>query len=129
METKRDIETKARALIDTSPADAIVLYERLWSEFNDQFNSWDAFNLLKAMRKNINVNSDILKGVIEKFKEEEKVSGLFSWYIFDKYIKKNDKNELIKNENIIRKSFEIAKQRNLSENHEFPCPLTIAVFQ
>jgi hypothetical protein len=129
METKRDIETKARSLIDSSPADAKMLYERIWSEFNDQFNAWDAFNLLKAMRKNITVDSNILNEVIEKFKEEEKVSGLFSWYIFDKYIKQVDKNELIKNENIIRKSFEIAKQKNLSENHEFPCPLTIAVFQ
>lgn len=128
METKRDIETKARSLIDSSPAEAVQLYEKIWVEFNEQFNGWDGLRYLQAMRKDNSIKSTILKEVVEKFKEDEKVLGLYSWYIFDRYVKKADKNVLVSNENIIRDSLLIGKQNNLSENHKFPCPYTIAVF-
>jgi|GEM_PF-645912 len=128
METKRDIETKARSLIDSAPEEAVHIYERIWAEFNDQFNAWDAFYYLRAVRKNVSIKSTILNEVVEKFKEDERVSGLYSWYIFDRYVKKAEKNALISNENIIRSSLLIGKQKDLSENHEFPCPYTIAVF-
>lgn len=128
METKRDIETKARNLIESSPAEAVKLYEIIWSEFNVQFNGWDGLRYLQAMRKDVSIKSAIIKEVVEKFKDEEKVTGLYSWYIFDRYVKKAEKNALISNENIIKNSLLIGKQKNLSENHEFPCPYTIAVF-
>ena len=129
MEAKREIETKAKSLIDSAPAEAVKLYEQIWSELIDQFNAWDAFYYLKAMRKDVSINSMVLNELVEKFKDDEKVSGLYSWYIFDRYIKKADKNVLLSNENIIRSSFGICKQKDLSENHEFPCPYTITVFR
>ena len=129
MESKIEIAKRAKSLIGTVPLDAIVLYEQLWNDFNEQFNAWDALFFLMAMRKHITYNSVIINDIVKKFKEDEKVSGIYSWYIFDKYIKKVDKNEMIRNENIIRYSFEIAKQKDLSEKQEFPCPFTIAVFK
>lgn len=129
MDTKRDIENKARSLIDSSPEESVVLYEKIWDEHNEGFNDWDAFHYLKALRKCQLHNPDNLEAIVEKFKGYDKVSGLYSWYIFDKYVKQVGKRELINNEKIIWNSFSIAKQKDLHENQEFPCPLTISVFQ
>jgi len=129
MDTKRDIENKARSLIESSPEESVVLYEKIWNEYNEAFNDWDAFHYLKALRKCLSHNPDNLDAIVEKFKDYDKVGGLFSWYIFDKYVKQVEKRELINNEQIIWNSFSIAKQKDLHENHEFPCPLTISVFQ
>jgi hypothetical protein len=129
MESKIDIEKRAKGLIETAPKDAIILYEQLWKDYNEQFNAWDAFFLMKSLRKLVTYNSDIVKEVVEKFKEDEKVTGLYSWYIFDKYVKQVEKSEMVRNENIIRKSFELYTQKDLSEKHEFPCPFTVIVFQ
>ena len=38
MDTKRDIENKARSLIESSPEESAVLYEKIWNEYNDGFN-------------------------------------------------------------------------------------------
>jgi len=129
MDTKRDIENKARALIESNPEEAIILYEKIWNDYNDEFNDWDAFHLLKASRKCLSYTSEILDAVVEKFKDYDKVNGLYSWYIFDKYVKHVGKRELINNERTIWNSFNISKQKDLHENQEFPCPLTISVFQ
>ena len=34
MDTKRDIENKARSLIESSPEESVVLYEKIWNEYN-----------------------------------------------------------------------------------------------
>ena len=128
METKRDIESKARSLIDSAPAEAVQLYERIWNELNDQFNAWDALYYLKALRKDITIKSSVVNEIAERFKEEEKVSGLYLWFVFDRYVKKAEKNSLISNEKVIKQSLLIGKQKDLSVNQEFPCPYTIAVF-
>lgn len=129
MDTKRDIENKARALIESNPEESIILWEKIWNEYNEGFNDWDAFHYLKVLRKCLSHNSEILDAVLERFKNFDKVNGLYSWYIFDKYVKQVEKRELINNERIIWNSFGISKQKDLHENHEFPCPLTITVFQ
>ena len=41
--SKRDIELKAKSLVESSPQEAVLLYQKLWSEFNNEFNNWDAF--------------------------------------------------------------------------------------
>ena len=103
MDTKRDIENKARSLIDSSPEESVVLYEKIWDEHNEGFNDWDAFHYLKALRKCQLHNPDNLEAIVEKFKGYDKVSGLYSWYIFDKYVKQVEKRELINNEFKFRK--------------------------
>ena len=121
MDTKRDIENKARSLIDSSPEESVVLYEKIWNEYNEAFNDWDAFHYLKALRKCLSHNPDNLDTIVDKFKDYDKVSGLYSWYIFDKYVKQVEKKELINNEQIIWNSL-ACEMKDLHENHEFPCP-------
>ena len=50
METKRDFEAKAKALISTNPDEAVKLYHELWVSYPDQFNSWDAFYAVIACK-------------------------------------------------------------------------------
>lgn len=57
METKRDFETKAKALISSDPDEAVKLYHEIWETFNDQFNDWDAlpnnnlcFKVMRCLR-------------------------------------------------------------------------------
>ncbi len=129
MPTKHEIGTQAKNIIESSPAEAIRLYETMWRDFNDEFNAWDGFYLLKAMRKTLITNSEVLDEIVERFKDNEKVTGMYSWYIYDKYIKQADKATLFKNEQVIRKSFQIAKQKDQHESRQFPCPFTISVFK
>ena len=68
MPNKREIESKARALIDTSPEEAVVLYRRLWDEYNDEFNHWDALFTLKALRKTEEPDINWAFQVAEKFR-------------------------------------------------------------
>jgi hypothetical protein len=129
MELKTDIETRAKALIETSPQEAIILYEQLWNDYNEQFNAWDALFLMKALRKQIPYNSEIVHKVAEKFHDAEMTMNVYSWYIIDKYIKHIEANGIIKNESVIRNSLKLFKQKDLSVKKEFPCPFTILVFE
>lgn len=128
MESKIDIEKRAKELIETSPQEAIVLYEKLWNEYNEQFNAWDALFLMKVLRKLISFNSEIVHKVAEKFTDAEMTMNVYSWYIIDKYIRHIEPNGIIKNESIIRNSLKLFKQKDLSVKKEFPCPFTIIVF-
>ena len=50
MESKKDMETKAKALIESSPDDAVKAYHSIYEVYPDQFNSWETFFKIKAMR-------------------------------------------------------------------------------
>ena len=43
---------------------------------------------MKVARKIHRTNFKLLVEVTERFKDENKVTGLFSWFVFDKYVKK-----------------------------------------
>jgi len=129
MEPKIELENQARRLIETSPHEAVVLYEKLWSDFNESFNKWDAFFYLKALKIDLAYESPLHKEVVQRFKDEARVSGMYSWYIFDKYIRGAKKNDLIRNERAISSLFELGKQEDHGEKQDYPCPYTISVFQ
>ena len=54
METKRDIEDKAKSLIYINPDEAVKLYKELQEAFEVEFNSWDAFYAMQALRASKN---------------------------------------------------------------------------
>jgi hypothetical protein len=58
METKRDLEAKAKALIISSPDEAVKLYRDIFEAYPNEFNDWDAFYSMKALRasKSPNLN-------------------------------------------------------------------------
>ena len=126
METKRDFEAKAKALISSNPEEAVRLYQELWGTYPDQFNDWDAFYSIKAMRASNSLNLNWAKELAEKFKVE-RVGNLYGWLIFDKCVKGKNRNELIANESIIKDLHRLSPQKNCSINDTFPCPTTMSL--
>lgn len=128
METRRDIESKAKALINTNPDEAVITYIQLWETFPDQFNIWDAFHAMKAVRASKSPNIEWANEIVEKF-QDEKVTNIYGWLIFDQYVKGKSRNEILKNENIISRLILFCPQKNLKENNSFPCPTTISILR
>jgi len=128
MEDKRGLEQQARALIDNNPDEAVKIYRQIWDNFRAEFNDWDAFFTIKAM-KNIN-NPDFKWAFLlaENFKTD-KVGNIYSWLIFDKVVKGKSRNELIASHNKIVKLVDFASQKNLRLDNSFPCPITISIMK
>lgn len=129
MSSKIELENKAKSLIENDPKEAVLLYEQIWTEYNDQFNIWDAVNYVKGLRKSSSHQSEIISEALEKFKEEERFTNMYGWYIFDRYVNHKENKELIQHESIILKLFEVSGQKDLSADQRYPCPVTISLIK
>lgn len=125
---KRDLEQKARLLKDENPDEAIKLYREIWDNFNDEFNSWDAFFSIQTLKKSTSNDLDWAFELVEKFPEERLIN-IFSWLCFDKLVKNKSKQELLANESKLLKMVQIVPQKNLMEDDTFPCSLSISIFK
>ncbi len=128
METKRDFEAKAKALISSNPDEAVKLYKELWESFPDQFNDWDAFYSIKAMRASNSSNLNWANELADKFKGD-RVGNLYGWLIFDKCVKGKNRTVILSNEKFIESLKTLAPQKNLKEDDAFPCPTTISILK
>lgn len=128
METKRDFEAKAKALINTNPNEAVKLYHELWEKYTEQFNDWDAFYTIKTMRASTSPNLKWANELAEKFRYE-RVGNLYGWLIFDKCVKGKNRNDIIANENLIARLTTLSPQKSSKEDNAFPCPTTISVLK
>lgn len=128
METKRDFEAKAKALIGTNPDEALKLYLELWETYSDQFNAWDAFYSMKAMRAANSPNLGWANELAEKF-AGDKVGNLYGWLIFDRCIKGKNRTEILANEKLIEGLTNLAPQKDLRGDDTFPCPTTISTLK
>lgn len=128
METKRDFEAKAKALIETNPDEALKLYQELWETYPDQFNAWDAFYSVKAMRAANSQNLVWANELAEKFKGD-RVGNLYGWLTFDRFVKGKNRTEILANEKFIEGLTNLAPQKNLKEDDAFPCPTTISILK
>lgn len=128
MESKFDLDKKAKELIETDPGAAVEIYRQLWSEFHEKFNMWDAFYSIKALRKVSIGDFEWARVLVDKF-EDEKVSGLFSWLVFDVCVKNCQRNEILSYEELISSLVEVAPQKNIRLDSAYPCPTTISMFK
>lgn len=128
METKRDIEAKAKSLISSNPDEAVKLYKELQEAFTDEFNSWDAFYAMKALRASRNPDKNWAKELASSF-EDEKVGNLYGWMVFDHCIKGKQKSEVLQNEQFILSLPGLSPQKNLRDDSTYPCRTTISIFK
>lgn len=126
METKRDIEAKAKSLISTNPDEAVKLYKELQEAFADEFNSWDAFYAMKALRASRNPDKSWAKQLASNF-EDEKVGNVYGWIVFDHCVKGKQRSEVLQNEQYILSLPELSPQKNLREDHTYPCVTSISL--
>src|SRR5690554_4801765 len=127
MESKRNLDTKAKALVKTSPEGAVKLYREIWGNFHDQFNSWDAHFTLKSLRGSKAPSLKWAKELIEKF-PEEKNGNTYGWLIND-CMKGKSRNELLSFEPYISGLSSFSPQKDLSVEAPYPCPTTICILR
>lgn len=137
METYQQISSSAKEKVKSSPKEAFDLYKRLWEEFPDEFNDWDGMFMMQAAKfANYRIYGDLIP-VVDKFKEEDKVTGNYCWYVFDLFVKRR-KNEPSKvyderikgNEKQILSLINRSLQKDKSEeNNKDPylCPYTNSI--
>jgi hypothetical protein len=128
METKRDIEEKAKGLFVAKPDEALKLYRLLYENYSEEFNEWDAFFTIKTMRVSNNIDLDWAHELVLKFKNE-KVSNLYGWLIFDKCVKGQNKNGILSNDKHIQNLHLLSNQKNLQLDDTYPCPTTISILK
>lgn len=127
---KRDLEQQARMLKDSNPLEAVKIYHEIWKDYNDEFNGWDALFTIQTLRKIECTSTDIdwAFELGEKF-QEEKVTNVLGWLVFNNLVKHANKQELINNESKIIKMAQIIPQKNLKEDESYPCPVTISILK
>lgn len=128
MNTKCDLEEKAKALVGTNPDEALKLYQELWETYPNEFNAWDAFYTVKAMRASTLPNLTWANELAEKFKSD-RIGNLYGWLIFDRCVKGKNRTEILKNEKYIESLINLSPQKNLREDDSFPCPTTISILK
>ena len=131
METKRELQIKANLLIDSSPKESIAIGEKIWNDFEgtDEFNLYDALQVLKATKNDSEVDFDFIFAVAKKFSDKEEVINRFKWFAFQKYLKNKKNIALLPNEVNINKMLLLTSQSNLREDDTYPCPYTIATIE
>jgi len=128
MESKRDLDTKAKALVKTLPEEAVKIYTQIWENYSGEFNSWDAFYSLQSLRGSKSPSLKWASELIQKFPEE--INGnIYGWLIFDHCVKKRERNDLLAFEPYISGLSNFCQQKDMSTDAKFPCPTTISVFK
>ena len=128
MSTKKDIEIRAKDLIETDPNEALKLYRHIYDTFPEDFNSWDALFAMKASRKAQNPDLSWAKLLTGKY-TDEKVANLYSWLIYDKCVKGKERNDLLHNEKHILNLLDQSPQKKMREGNSYPCAKTISIFK
>lgn len=125
--TKRELQDSAKTFIQNDPSKGIELCLEIYEKFPEEFNNYDAVSLLQAARKAHKINIINLPEIVGKFKENEIVSGLCGWYIFDNYIKGKSPQQVLQYENIIGQYLPLINQKDVSIDNQYPCPFYLIV--
>ena len=128
MDSKRELQDRAKLLIETNPSGAADLYLIMWKDYREDFNNYDAVDLLKALRKTNRKDVIELPLIVEKFKDYEIVSSLCGWYVFNSFIKHKAPQDVLNSESLICSYINIIKQKDISVDDTYPCPFSIIIF-
>ena len=127
--TKQELANKARELKTSNPQEAYQLCLKIWNEHKEVFNNYDAMLTIGLARKLEDTDFNLIYEILQTFPEDAIVLGNGGWYLFDKFIKNKQPNDINNNLSQIERFLNIVKQKNLSEEDSYPCPLTISNFK
>lgn len=130
--TKREITDRAkRYLQENNHAEALKLYRQAWDDYPEERSAWDALFSVKALRESSGRDMDWENEMLEAFPEDEKLSGIYSWLLYDRHIKNFNENDPGAAEPSIEKILELVGQQDKREEKEnsYPCPATIGVMK
>lgn len=126
--SKRALADNAKLLINTDPLKARDAYVEVWNTYQTEFNDWDAFFFFQSIRKSGQGLEDLEKEIFEKYGANERVKGIYSWVLFDRYVRNFDETRITTLEPGILRLTEIATQKDMvNATDSIPCPYTIGV--
>ena len=126
--SKQELANKARELKTSNPQEAYQLCLKIWNEHKEVFNNYDATLTIGLARKVEDTDFKMIYDILQTFPEDAFVLGNGGWYLFDKFIKNKQPNDISNNLVQIEGFLNIVKQKNLSEEDSYPCPFTISIF-
>ena len=130
--TKREKQIQAEKFLkEGATKDAFAVCQQLWEEYPqgapDNFNLYDGILTVKSTKNNYEADFDFVYKVSDMYKENEQIRNFFSWYVFFKCIKGATGQEIIQRENIILKLLRTVPQKKMTEQTQYPCPVTISI--
>ena len=127
---KFELTKKAKSILANDPPKSFELYLQAWQSWSNEFNEWDAFFLVKAMKDSKSFNSNLLREIYSLFNSSQLVTTHMMWLLYDKYVKGLNEKELRGKERQIEKILNIGFQKDFSEtDDEYSCPFTHIVFR
>ncbi|MBM1105169.1 S1 RNA-binding domain-containing protein [Aurantibacter crassamenti] len=130
METRKEIEEQANAIRESKPDEALVLYQKIWTEHRESFNRFDALRCVQCVRAlPAKDHFSMVKDLLQAFPEDEMVTGISGWYIYDRFFKGKSEREILDNLWQFEETLKMLRQQNMQENSKFPCAFTIVVFK
>lgn len=141
--SKFEQSQEARKLLKAGqPDQALSIYRDIWETYPEERNEWDAYFGLKALKeckqlvigKDENLIPDLPSwetAIIEQFADSERVTGIYAWVLYYRYIKPFDENNPARAEAGVEKMLEIVGQKDMTieENQNYPCPATMGVMK
>lgn len=127
--SKQELANKAREFKTSNPQEGYQLCLKIWNEHKEEFNNYDATLTIGLARKVEDTDFKMIYDILQTFPEDAIVLGNGGWYLFDKFIKNKQPNDISNNLVQIEGFLNIVKQKNLSEEDSYPCPFTISIFK
>lgn len=132
MPTKFELEKRAKVLIDSDPNEAVVQYHRIWDEYGDKFNEWDAFYSMRALQKASTPDLKWARELALKY-NDQKVRNQYSRLVFDHINRlskqEGTKQEILSNEDTVLELLELSPQNDARVDDKYPCWTTIAILK
>ena len=126
--SKRALTDHAKQLIGTEPLKACDTYVEVWKTYPTEFNDWDAFFFFQSIRKSGQSKEELENEIFEKYGANERVKSIYSWVLFDRYVRNFDETRVTILEPGILRLTEVASQKDMvNATDSFPCPYTIGV--
>lgn len=120
---KFELTQKAKKLIPTDPKKSLKLYSEALEKWGDNFDEWDAFFLVRAMKESNSYNSKLLKSIYRRFNTSEKVTSQILWMYYDREIKGISVKELRQKEGTINKILNVGFQKDFrNAENDYACP-------
>lgn len=122
---KFELTQKAKNLISENPSKSLELYTEAWEKFGNEFNEWDGFFLVRAMKDSNSYDRKLLRQIYKAFNQSQLVTSQMLWMYYEREIKDYGDKDLRNKEETVQKILNVGFQKDFtSTDNDFACPYT-----
>jgi tetratricopeptide (TPR) repeat protein len=116
---------KAKNLVSKNPQKSLELYKEAWEKWRNEFNEWDGFFLVKAMKESGSYDRKLMKQVYKSFNQSRLVTSQMQWMYYEREVKDCTDKELRQKEETVGKILNVGSQKDFTSNDDdYACPYT-----